>query len=864
MNKIRTSIIIKSFAWILIAVSGLSFVGSMLAVIGMQENNFYEASLEEIRANAYQTYSDRYSAQVLDELVKHNGSSQEYFKNKNFKYGVIQANSYAQLERMYLQNPNPYLESNFDGEIPKLEEMNIFQCAIEEDTVFSNNHPESLWGFYRIHRVGAYDRNYAVNGYVYDYNSGVFYYEAAGSYYPIPNILLHLESNRETKDVYLNYQRKENGYRLADSFENMDNDNVSVLELFAYDADIVQYEEALVQESIFNFQLFEEFGIKINQLESPLISSYGKDRESVFEVQTEMPAGPVATEVTELLARDNKDSAKIELSYEYLSAASIVTDKTYFLDAGGVLEVWSNESPAENYFVISYVPQTLLAYEADWRDGDLFVKFEHVIAAAYPYRYKMITFCGISLLLYLASFFVLCCTAGYRRGESGLRENWLNKVPLEIYGAAVFAAELIAVQLLLAVRYYISDLKDTFWMLFAAVLVLFMGLLLTAAALEVITRIKLHTLFLRTVCYSILKKVENGLKRILIFARENFSMLVRISVIFIGSCAAELIIFLIFNQAAGVGLLLFAAEKGLLFLGLLLVSMQLNKLKTAGKQMAAGDLDYKVETDGMFWDFKQHGVHLNSIGEGLSAAVDDRMKSEHFKTELITNVSHDIKTPLTSIINYVDLLKKEELQNTHAKEYLDVLSRQSARLKKLLEDLMEASKASTGTLPVELEILEAGVFLVQTVGEFEEKTKAQGLELLIKKPEEPLYIKADGRHFWRVIDNLMNNICKYAQPGSRVYINLEGTEQEVFLIFRNTSRYPLNISSEELMERFVRGDSSRNTEGSGLGLSIAQSLMELMDGRFQLVVDGDLFKVVLTFDRVKKYADAERCAKAKD
>lgn len=234
-------------------------------------------------------------------------------------------------------------------------------------------------------------------------------------------------------------------------------------------------------------------------------------------------------------------------------------------------------------------------------------------------------------------------------------------------------------------------------------------------------------------------------------------------------------------------------------------------------------------------------------GDTVAESTEERMKSERFKTELITNVSHDIKTPLTSIINYVDLLEKEDLHNETAQEYLEVLERQSSRLKKLIEDLIEASKASTGNLPVHLERLEAGIFMTQTVGEFEEKTKAAGLDLVIEKPETPVYIMADSRHFWRVIDNLMNNICKYAQSGTRVYINLEVKEAQVSITFRNTSKYPLNISSDELMERFVRGDASRNTEGSGLGLSIANSLMDLMGGTFRLYVDGDLFKVVLGF-----------------
>lgn len=233
----------------------------------------------------------------------------------------------------------------------------------------------------------------------------------------------------------------------------------------------------------------------------------------------------------------------------------------------------------------------------------------------------------------------------------------------------------------------------------------------------------------------------------------------------------------------------------------------------------------------------------------MSRAVDERMKSERLKTELITNVSHDIKTPLTSIINYVDLLSKEELHNDKAAEYLEVLDRQSSKLKKLIEDLVEASKASSGNLAVDSQQLETGVFVTQTVGEFEEKLSLAGLELIVSKPKEAVYIMADGRHLWRVIDNLMNNICKYAQTGSRVYVNLEATAQSVRITFRNISKYPLNISGEELTERFVRGDRSRNTEGHGLGLSIAQSLMNLIGGDMNIVVDGDLFKVVLAFDR---------------
>ena len=227
------------------------------------------------------------------------------------------------------------------------------------------------------------------------------------------------------------------------------------------------------------------------------------------------------------------------------------------------------------------------------------------------------------------------------------------------------------------------------------------------------------------------------------------------------------------------------------------------------------------------------------------------MKSERFRTELITNVSHDIKTPLTSIVNYVDLLQKEEPENEKQREYLEVLSRQSGKLKKLIEDLIEASKASTGNLAVDLEPCELGVLLDQTSGEYGEKLESAGLELVLQKPEKPVRVMADGRHLWRVFDNLLNNIVKYAQPGTRVYLSLSEENGKARVDFRNISREQLNISAQELTERFVRGDASRNTEGSGLGLAIAMSLMRLQKGNMDITVDGDLFKVSLSFDTIR-------------
>ena len=203
------------------------------------------------------------------------------------------------------------------------------------------------------------------------------------------------------------------------------------------------------------------------------------------------------------------------------------------------------------------------------------------------------------------------------------------------------------------------------------------------------------------------------------------------------------------------------------------IAFQLKKIFDAGNRMVQGDYSQPINTKKMIGSFKTHADHLNNLGQGISRAVDEQMKSERFKTELITNVSHDIKTPLTSIINYVDLMEKEEIDNPKVQEYLEVLDRQSARLKKLIEDLMEASKASTGNIKVELEECDATVMLTQVVGEFEDRAKKNDLDIVVSSPEPPANIMADGRHLWRVIDNLMSNICKYAQPRTRVFIDVE-------------------------------------------------------------------------------------------
>ena len=297
-----------------------------------------------------------------------------------------------------------------------------------------------------------------------------------------------------------------------------------------------------------------------------------------------------------------------------------------------------------------------------------------------------------------------------------------------------------------------------------------------------------------------------------------------------------------------------AWEPGLILLGAVLTAAMVfyaawcfGQLRDGARKMSGGDLEEKIESRYLLGTFGEFAGHLNALGDTCVEAAKQQMKSERMKSELITNVSHDIKTPLTSIINYVDLLQKAE-DETQRQEYLEVLDRQSQRLKKLIEDLMDMSRANSGNMAVEITPTDVGEAVNQALGEFADTLERCGLAVMLKMPPEPCTALCDGRHLWRVLSNTLSNVVKYAMPGTRVYVAVERRGAKVEISVKNISAQMLNISAEELMERFVRGDAARNTEGNGLGLNIAKSLMELQGGRLDLVVDGDLFKVVLTLN----------------
>ena len=513
-----------------------------------------------------------------------------------------------------------------------------------------------------------------------------------------------------------------------------------------------------------------------------------------------------------------------------------------------------------------------------------------LITALYPYRNYFIPALLAALVAFAVGIVFLCTVAGRKRnGEVKLAA--INRIPLDLY--AVCMAGLMVVQFLPIVWLFESAYYDNvknIWdnpqlcLLICCLCGLGISLCAIGYLYAFAAQIKAsdnywlrHTvvgwcfrqsrwvvgLGLKLLKYVFdwlmrgLRMFGRGLKQVMRGIKAVFIMLPIIWQ-WLATAAAMVImplIFLLFASAACHGFWAFLWF--LLFFGCLLADIAVvcyggwcfGKLLRGIKAMCNGDLNHKIDTTYLYGMFKDFGEELNELAGAAREAARQQMKSERMKTELITNVSHDIKTPLTSIINFVDLLKKPHTEED-GREYLAVLDRQSQRLKKLIDDLMDMSKASSGNMTVELCQMDAAETVNQALGEFADKLERARLVPVFRHPDKSILIMADGKLLWRVLSNLLNNAVKYALPDTRLYVDLLEAEGNAVISFKNISREQLNVEAEELMERFVRGDTSRNTEGSGLGLNIAKSLVELQGGKMHLTVDGDLFKVTLTFPRV--------------
>lgn len=368
--------------------------------------------------------------------------------------------------------------------------------------------------------------------------------------------------------------------------------------------------------------------------------------------------------------------------------------------------------------------------------------------------------------------------------------------------------------------------------------------------LSLVRRIKAGTLWKNSLIRKVLKWIGKCSGKLADFARAfSRNTAEKIKVLLVGGAflfLQFLIIGCVFS-GAGVFLLALMAVDVAVMIFAIRKADGLDLIMDGLKKISDGELQYKIKTDTLTGKQKVMAEYINNIGGGLDAAVENSLKKERMQTELITNVSHDLKTPLTSIINYVDLMKRENPTDPKIQEYLRILDEKSQRLKVLTEDVVEASKASTGNIKLEMNDIDFVEMVQQVIGEFEEKFQEKNLTMMVHFTDEPSIIYADGQRMWRVLENVFGNVVKYAMEGTRVYAEISNRNKKVTFSLKNISAQPLNISADELTERFIRGDVARNTEGSGLGLSIAKSLTELQGGEFKLYLDGDLFKVMITF-----------------
>ena len=440
------------------------------------------------------------------------------------------------------------------------------------------------------------------------------------------------------------------------------------------------------------------------------------------------------------------------------------------------------------------------------------------------------TLAGILGMIYLLVW--LMAAAGHDVNEEGIALTWFDKIPLDIFSVITLGYLYCAGVVLYNLFRDLPIPFDTsiITIAFVAVLIMFcLGILMWM--LSFAKRIKAGIAWKNTLIYMIWKVVWEFI--------SNLHLVIKVAVVGV----AYLIAFVAFNDAWEAPFALSAV----MIIIILWICIKAQKVKELGQRIRNGELDARINTEIMPKSLKDHVYDLYFIGDGMKAAVEDQLKAERFKTELITNVSHDIKTPITSIVNYVDLLQKEHTEEDEVK-YLEVLERQSQRLKKLTEDLVDASKASTGNMTVEKTRINVNEIIQQSVAEYAEKFEERHLEPVVNVEDENMFIYADGSLFWRILSNLYSNASKYAMENTRVYIDAFHKEKNQLMItVKNISAERLNISSDELMERFVRGDQSRHTEGSGLGLNIARSLAELQGGSLNLVIDGDLFKAELLF-----------------
>lgn len=506
--------------------------------------------------------------------------------------------------------------------------------------------------------------------------------------------------------------------------------------------------------------------------------------------------------------------------------------------------------------------QIMIGVDTSYPAADSFHQGKNEFGKYAPYVWQYLAGAVVCMIIYLFLLVVITIHEGEARkkdtGEIVIRLHREDRIPTELMLLGVVALGFgiyYGAQGLILLR---RSIDDSFLTIFIGIATLIVSLCFSFFYYSFVRKIKAKVIWKE----SLLNRLCRFLKKWLVYAYNHSSIILRVWVPFvifvlinIGTVFFMLGVF--GTSAISAVLVILALVDGAVGYLLYRSSLAKQRILEGIQLIREGNLDHKVKEDGMYGEDLILARAVNSIGDSVKEAVETSMKDERLKADLITNVSHDIKTPLTSIINYVDLIKRENVQDAKIREYVEVLDAKSQRLKQLTDDLVEASKISSGNIVLQWEKINLVELLNQTIGEFSEKFEKKGLYPVFNAPKGNVYIEADSRRIWRVIENLFNNIFKYALEGTRVYIDMVFTEDEeagelVILSLKNISAQPLKVNPAELTERFIRGDESRTTEGSGLGLSIAKNLTEAQKGKFEIVMDGDLFKVNMYFPLLKE------------
>ena len=497
----------------------------------------------------------------------------------------------------------------------------------------------------------------------------------------------------------------------------------------------------------------------------------------------------------------------------------------------------------ENYLYFVSVDKDFPVLDRIKQEKLVYDKFE-------PWLVPVMAGSVLALILALAGVVILTIGAGRNNEDKKVHLNFFDRCYTEIVAVVVFMIWLMGTSVIVQAMDD-EEMRIVWKTIGFGTLGLWFGIWFLAGWLSLVRRIKARSLWRDSLLRHILllvRKCFSKCSNLLVFLGGNMISRVKIILLF------GIFIFLQFmftgmtvEGGSALSLLLMIVMDCAVLYYLIKKAWGREQIIAGLKKITDGDLQYKIPTEKLSGEQEMVADYINHIGEGLDAAVENSLKNERMKTELITNVSHDIKTPLTSIINYVDLLKRENPEDPKIRGYLEVLENKAQRLKVLTEDVVEASKASTGNIALEMTDLNFIELVHQVIGEFEEKFEERNLTMVVHFDEEEAIICADGRRLWRVLENVFGNVSKYAMENTRVYVDVKVDRPNVQLSLKNISAQPLNISAEELTERFIRGDVSRNTEGSGLGLSIAKDLVQLQGGEFKLYLDGDLFKVTIEF-----------------